>query len=220
MFKTSLLTETLNWDEAKILVEGGGRDEKTGKEKELFMKGIFIQGEVRNHNNRIYPIQEIRKAVAQINECIRKGETVWGEADHPDTLKINLERVSHMITEMWVEGNNGYGKLKILPTPLGNICRILLESGGKLGVSSRGSGVMNETTGIVSDYEIITVDIVARPSAPDAYPKVLYERKIYDIFNSKNGNKIYDLSTAVNYDKKADKYLKKEVLEWMDKILK
>ncbi|MEM5878362.1 MAG: hypothetical protein QXF12_05795 [Candidatus Aenigmatarchaeota archaeon] len=215
----NLLTETLTWDEAKILVEGGGRDEK-GKEKDLYMTGIFLQGEVRNHNNRIYPVHEIRKAVNQINECIRRGETVWGEADHPDTLKINLERVSHMIISMWMEGNNGYGKLKILPTPLGNICRVLLESGGKLGVSSRGSGNVNEYTGYVSDFEIITVDIVARPSAPNAYPKVVYERRIYDVFNSKRGNIVYDLSNSVNYDRRAYKYLKKEILNWMNTALK
>lgn len=215
----NLLTETLTWDEAKILVEGGGRDEK-GKEKDLYMTGIFLQGEVRNHNNRIYPVHEIRKAVNQINECIKKGETVWGEADHPDTLKINLERVSHMIVSMWMEGNNGYGKLKILPTPLGNICRVLLESGGKLGVSSRGSGNVNEYTGYVSDFEIVTVDIVARPSAPNAYPKVVYERRIYDVFNSKRGNIIYDLSKSVNYDERAYKYLKKEILNWMNTALK
>ena len=215
----SFLVEQLNWDEAKLLVEGGGTDEK-GNKKDLYLKGIFLQGEIRNHNNRIYPIHEVRKAVNAINECIRRGETVWGEADHPDNLKINLDRVSHMITEMWVEGNYGYGKLKILPTPLGNICRILIESGGKLGVSSRGSGYVNESNGLVYDYEIVTVDIVAKPSAPNAYPKAMYEKRLYDIFNTRQGKYIYEMSKEYTYDKKVDKYLKRKVSEWLNNVLK
>lgn len=215
-----LLTEKLNWDQAKILVEGGGTDSETGKPKDLYMKGIFIEGGVRNHNQRMYPMGEIRRAVEQINEAIRNGETVWGEADHPEGLQINLDRVSHMITEMWMDGSKGFGKLKIVPTPMGNICRTLIECGGKLGVSSRGSGNVNESTGEVSDYEIITVDIVARPSAPNAYPNAVFERKIYDILNTRRGSSVYDLSSAINHDPKAKKHLKEEVLRWMDKAFK
>jgi hypothetical protein len=215
-----LLTERLNWDQAQILVEGGGADKDTGKPKDLYMKGLFIQGGVKNHNQRVYPVNEIRTAVESINEIIRKGETIWGEADHPEGLQINLDRVSHMITEMWQDGPNGYGKLRIVPTPMGNIVRTLIECGGKLGVSSRGSGNVNESNGEVSDFEIITVDIVARPSAPNAYPNAVYERKLYDIYNSKYGSRVEDLAANVNTDPKAQKYLKEEVLRWMDKALK
>lgn len=215
-----LLMEKLNWDEANMLVEGGGVDQTSGKPKDLFMKGIFIQGDVKNHNQRVYPVYEIEKAVRQINESIKRGESIWGEADHPEGLQINLDRVSHMITEMWMEGCNGYGKLKVVPTPMGNIVRTLIECGGKLGVSSRGSGNVNESNGKVSDFEMITVDIVARPSAPNAYPNPVFERKIYDIFNTKRGSIVENLSTAVKYDEKAQKYLKQEVLLWMEKALK
>ncbi len=215
-----LLTERLSWNEANILVEGGGTDQTSGKPKDLYMKGVFIQGDVKNHNMRIYPKYEIEKAVRQINESIKRGESIWGEGDHPEGLQINLDRVSHMITEMWMENCNGCGKLKIVPTPMGNIARILIEHGGKLGVSSRGSGNINESTGLVSDFEMITVDIVARPSAPNAYPTPVFERKIYDIFNTKRGNIVENLSIAVKYDEKAQKYLKQEVLMWMEKALK
>ncbi len=108
-----------------------------------------------------------------------------GELDHPEELSINLDRVSHLITEMWMDGADGYGKLKIVPTPMGNIVKTLLQSGAKLGVSSRGSGNVGDDGG-VSDFEIITVDIVAQPSAPNAYPRTIYE----SLFNMKGGASI------------------------------
>ena len=214
-----LLCEKLTYGEASVIVEGGGRDE-AGKQKDLYMKGIFVEGGIRNHNQRVYPVSEIRKAVGQITEQMKKGETIWGEADHPEGLTINLDRISHMITEMWMEDSKGFGKLKIIPTPVGNVVRTLIECGGKLGVSSRGSGNVNESTGEVSEFEIITVDIVARPSAPNAYPSAVYERKIYEIFNSKRGAIVEDLAEAVRHDPKAQQHFKKEVLDWMDKALK
>lgn len=213
------LAEKLTWNQASIVTEGGGVDD-SGKPKELFMKGIFIQGGVRNHNQRTYPLHEIKNAVTQVNESIARGETVWGEADHPDGLTINLDRISHMITDLRMEGQNGIGKLKIINTPLGNLCRTLIECGGKLGVSSRGSGNVNESTGEVSDFEIITVDIVARPSAPEAYPSAVYERRIQDAFNARRGTIIEDLAEAVRHDPKAQKHFRKEVLEWMNKNLR
>ena len=196
------LTEHLTFNQANIVTEAV--EESNGKS--LYMKGIFIEGDVRNQNNRIYPKEEIHKAVKAINEKIKKGYSVLGEADHPDDLNINLDRVSHIITEMDINGNNGVGKLKILPTPMGNICKTLLESGVKLGVSSRGSGNVNES-GHVKDFEIITVDIVANPSAPDAYPDPIYER----IMNHRRGNVLMDVASAVKHDAKAQRYLQEEV---------
>ena len=196
------LREHLTFTQANIVTETF--DE--GDSKNLYMKGIFIEGDRRNQNNRIYPANEIKKAVKQINEKIKKGFSVLGEADHPDDLNINLDRVSHIITEMDVDGNNGIGKLKILPTPMGNICKTLLESGVKLGVSSRGSGNVNDN-GIVEDFEIITVDIVANPSAPDAYPHAVYER----IMNHNRGNVLMDVASSARYDKRAHRYLQEEV---------
>jgi len=145
-----VLTEKMNFDEAKCVVEEGAEG-VGGKPKDLFMRGIFVQGGAKNHNQRVYPVNEIRSAVDSINETLRRGESVLGEADHPEELNINIDRVSHMITEMYMDGPNGMGKLKILPTPMGNIVRTLLENQVKLGVSSRGSGNVDDR-GNVSDF--------------------------------------------------------------------
>jgi hypothetical protein len=181
--------------------------------KDLYMHGIFIQGNVKNQNQRIYPVTEISNAVAALKEKLSKNLTVLGEADHPDDLNINLDRVSHMIVDMNMRGNDGVGKLKLLSTPMGNICKTLLESGVKLGVSSRGSGNV-DGSGNVSDFEIVTVDIVANPSAPDAYPDPIYEK----IMNHRKSNAIWDIATNVKYDSKAQKYLKEEMLRFIQDL--
>jgi hypothetical protein len=114
-----------------------------------------------------------------------------------------------MITEMWMDGPNGYGKLKVLPTPMGQLVKTMLESGVKLGVSSRGSGnVMEDGSGQVSDYEIITVDVVAQPSAPGAYPTPIYEH----LLNARGGYKALELAREVRGDNKAQKYLKESLV--------
>jgi hypothetical protein len=171
------------------------------------MKGICIEGGVKNANQRVYPISEIQKAVGQINEQIKGGYSVLGEVDHPDDLKINLDRVSHMITDMWMDGHCGYGKLKILPTPMGNLVKTMLESGVKLGVSSRGSGNVNEGSGQVSDFEIITVDVVAQPSAPHAYPKAIYE----GLMNMRHGHRALEIAGDAGENQRVQKYLKEQV---------
>ena len=109
---------------------------------------------------------------------------------------------------MWMDGPNGFGKLKILPTPMGQLVKKMLESGVKLGVSSRGSGNVNDLDGRVSDFEIITVDIVAQPSAPNAYPKAIYE----GVMNMKYGHKALEIGKEVKGNKKVEKYLKEEVM--------
>jgi hypothetical protein len=116
-----------------------------------------------------------------------------------------------MITSMWMDGPNGFGKLKILPTPMGQLVRTMLESGVKLGVSSRGSGNVNDMDGKVSDFEIITVDIVAQPSAPNAYPKAIYE----SLLNMKHGHKVLTnlKGTNINKDIKVQKYLQEQVVK-------
>jgi hypothetical protein len=184
------------------------------KQKDLYMKGIFIQGDIKNYNQRIYPASEIRHAVDSLNSVIKEG-SLFGEADHPATLTINLDRVSHVITEMRMEGANGFGKLKIIPTPMGNIIKTILESKCKLGVSSRGSGNVNESTGYVSDFEIVTVDIVASPSAPDAFPVPIYEGlKNY----RKNGDSILEMASEVNTNPKIQKYLQSEILKLIEDL--
>ena len=148
------LSEHLSFDQAKIVLE---RDEGSDGKKSLYLNGICIQGDIRNANQRVYSSREIDRAVKTLNEQISGGYSVLGEVDHPEDLKINLDRVSHMITKMWMDGPNGYGKLKVIPTPMGNIVQTMLESGVKLGVSSRGSGEV-DGSGNVKDFEIITVD--------------------------------------------------------------
>jgi len=202
--KLSYLREHLSFDQSGIVLES---DDKDGKN--LYLKGIAIQGGIRNANQRVYPTDEIERAVKTLNDQIQSGYSVLGEVDHPDDLKVNLDRVSHMITQMWMEGPNGYGKMKILPTPMGNLIRTMLESGVKLGVSSRGSGNVDDMSGKVSEFEIITVDIVAQPSAPGAYPTPVYEH----LMNARGGNKAFKVAQEVKEDPKAQKYLKESLLQ-------
>ena len=205
----NLLNEHLSFDQARIVVESANDG------KDLYMKGICIQGGVRNANQRVYPGNEIGRAVTTLNEQISGGYSVLGEVDHPDGLNINLDRVSHMISEMWMDGPNGYGKLKILPTPMGQLVKTMLESSVKLGVSSRGSGnVKEDGSGEVTDFEIITVDVVAQPSAPGAYPTPIYEH----LMNTNGGLKAFHTAREVQGDKKAQQYIKESLLNIIDKL--
>jgi len=206
----SPLLERLSFDDAQIRVES--IENKDGS-KNLFMKGIFIQGGVRNQNQRVYPIEEISKAVDSVNEKLQGGFSVLGEADHPEELTVNLDRVSHMITEMWMDGKNGFGKLKIIPTPMGNIVQTLLDSGAKLGVSSRGSGNVT-SDGKVSDFEIVTVDVVAQPSAPEAYPQSMYE----SLMNMRGGMRMHDIARYAHVDKVAQKHLTSNIVKFINEL--
>ena len=193
------LSEHLSFDQAKIVLE---RDEGSDGKKSLHLNGICIQGDIRNANQRVYSSQEIGRAVKTLNEQIAGGYSVLGEVDHPQDLKINLDRVSHMITKMWMDGPNGYGKLKVLPTPMGQLISTMLESGVKLGVSSRGSGEV-DSSGNVQGFEIITVDVVAQPSAPGAYPTPVYEH----LMNNTGGYKAFKIAQEVQGDPQAQKYI-------------
>ena len=201
------LREQLTFNQANIQVlEESGPD---GHGKSLYLKGICIEGNKRNANDRVYPLHEISKAVNTINEQIKSGNSVLGEVDHPDDLKINLDRVCHSVEGMWMDGDAGCGKLKILPTPMGELIKTLLTSGVKLGVSSRGSGNVDDRTGHVSDFEIVTIDVVAQPSAPNAYPKAIYE----SLMNMKYGHRLLEVAKEAGEDNKVQKYLKHEVVK-------
>ncbi len=203
------LREHLTFDQAQIVVENANEG------KDLYMKGICIQGGVRNANQRVYPVNEIGRAVKTLNDQITGGYSVLGEVDHPEGLNINLDRVSHMISECWMDGANGYGKLKILPTPMGQLVSTMLQHGVKLGVSSRGSGnVADDGSNTVSDFEIITVDVVAQPSAPGAYPTAIYEH----LMNARGGMKAYELAQATKHDTKAQKYLKESLINIISRL--
>lgn len=169
---SSMLREWSSFKDSNVIVEY--KENAVSGVKDCYLKGIMIQADTRNLNERVYPLHEIQGAVLRMKEKLAQGKSILCECDHPETLTINLDRVAGMITDVWMEGNNGYGVIKLFPNPMGSNLRIMLESGAKLGVSSRGSGNVDHD-GIVSDFEIVTVDIVAEPSAPDAYPEVVFE---------------------------------------------
>lgn len=203
-----LLIEHLSYDQAKMITESS----EDGKN--LYMKGIFIEGGIKNGNLRVYPVNEINRAVHTIKEQIKTGYSVLGEVDHPTNLRINLDRVSHMIEDMWMDGNKGCGKLKILPTPMGNLVKEMLNAGVKLGVSSRGSGNVNESSGTVSDFEIVTVDIVAQPSAPNAYPQAVYE----SLMNMYGGHKILSMAGEMESDPRVRKHVTEAVKRLINEL--
>ena len=206
----TVLIERLSHNQANVksrIVEG------ENGEKSMFMEGIFVQGGVKNANQRVYPVSEISKAVEEVQKKISDGFPVLGECDHPPELTVNVDRVSHIIENMWMDGPNGFGKLKIVPTPMGNIIRTLIESGATLGVSSRGSGEV-DGQGNVSNFQIVTVDIVAQPSAPDAYPKAIYE----GLMNMRGGFQTWQLAQDVNNDKAAQKFLSEQIVKFIREL--
>ena len=161
---------------AKVVITEG----KNGK-KNHFIEGVFLQGAIKNRNGRMYPIETLDREVAKYNESyITKGRAL-GELGHPDGPTINLDRVSHLITSLQKEGNNYVGKARLLDTPMGNIAKSLLDEGVKLGVSSRGLGSIREEQGckiVCDDFMLATAaDIVADPSAPDAFVNGIMEGK-------------------------------------------
>jgi hypothetical protein len=167
----------------------------------------------RTSTNVFTRVEEISKAVNQVNEILRKGQSVLGECDHPQELTINLDRVSHMIRRCgWKATTSAWEAENHPDSEKGQLIRTMIEAGGKLGVSSRGSGNVDHR-GRVSDFEIVTVDIVARPSAPNAYPQAVYEAS-----TGRRGAVIEDLARAVSHDPKAQKYLTEELLSFLDNI--
>jgi hypothetical protein len=195
--KDQILIEEINPSQANLMVE---EHEKT---KHSYLSGIFCQADIVNGNQRTYPLTEIKNAVDSVNKRVKEGFTVYGELNHPDNLQIDLNNVSHIITEMWVDGKNAFGKARIIDEhPKGQIVKAILNAGGKLGVSTRGSGNVNE--GKVSQFNLVTVDVVATPSAPDAYPSHVMEELA-------GNKKIMTLAESVIHDEKAQKYFKREL---------
>ena len=168
-----LITETI--ENVEVITEG------TGSDKKLYIEGVFLQSEIKNRNGRMYPFSVLEKEVERYNEEYVKTSRALGELGHPDGPTVNLDRVSHRITSLRAEGNNFIGKAQIMNTPMGNIARSLLEDGVKLGVSSRGMGSIDkrEDVGVVmDDFMLATAaDIVADPSAPDAFVNGIMEGK-------------------------------------------
>lgn len=179
----------------------------------VYLEGIAIQGEKQNHNGRIYPRAEINNAVTKLNEQISKFGPVIGECDHPDGLSTSVARGSHLIEKMWMDGDNGQARFLVVPVGLGQIVEGFIKAGARLGVSSRGSGNV-DSRGRVSDFDIVTIDVVANPSAPDAYPKAIIE----SAFGTKQGRNVLTLTEAVRHDKSAQKFLKKELMRFIETV--
>jgi hypothetical protein len=203
-----LLIEELTPNECGLI------QESTTDGKNIWLSGIFMQGEVKNRNGRTYPVNEISTAVNSGKQRIIESNGIFGELDHPPTLTINLDRISHIITELSLNGANGIGKIKLIETPMGSIAKELVNSGVKIGVSTRGAGSLDDS-GIVSGYNFITIDLVAQPSAPNAYPTTIYE----SLKQYKNGHNIFSLAEQVREDKLAQVYLKKEILKFLNQNL-
>ena len=156
-------------------------EEQFNGEKRYFIEGIFLQAEKKNRNGRVYPKETLKKEVRKYNKEFVEQNRAFGELGHPDGPTVNLERVSHMITELYEDGDNFIGKAKIMSTPYGKIVENLLADGAKLGVSSRGMGSLEEKGGaniVQDDFTLATAaDIVADPSAPDAFVNGIMEGK-------------------------------------------
>ena len=177
-----LISEVTFNDIAPVIVEAAD-----GKKKEHYIEGVFMQGNLKNRNGRIYPMETLEKEVNRYNDQFVKTNRAYGELGHPDGPTINLERVSHMIKDLKREGNDFVGKAKIMDTPYGKIVKSLIDEGAQLGVSSRGMGSLvqnsegiNEVQG---DFQLATAgDIVADPSAPNAFVNGVMEgvEWIYD----------------------------------------
>ena len=169
-----LITEEIS--DVKFITEG------KGSKKKMYIEGVFLQGDLKNRNGRMYPVGTLAKEVNRYNEAfVAKGRAL-GELGHPDGPTVNLDRVSHKITSLRQEGNNFVGKAQLLDTPMGKIAKSLLDEGVTLGVSSRGVGSLRESSNgckvVGQDFMLATAaDIVADPSAPDAFVSGIMEGK-------------------------------------------
>ena len=188
----------------------------TDQGKKLYLKGVFMEAEQRNRNGRTYQLSEMTEQVAKMNAAAESGNPVLGHIDHPEgSLEIKLADVSHKIVEVKMQENNAIGKAQIIDTvPNGMIAKGLIESGINVGVSSRGSGVVNESTGIVEGFDLVTIDLVATPSAINAYPESVLES--LDMY--KKGNELKNVADAVIHDPMAQKYFNRELSKYIKEI--
>jgi hypothetical protein len=171
-----LITEVFNED-CEVLVEANENGSKSH-----YINGIFMQGDIKNRNGRVYPSAILEKEMQRYDTQFVKTKRALGELGHPDGPQINGDRVSHLITEMKRDGNNFVGKAKILGTPMGNIVKTFIDEGVKIGVSTRGLGSVKQRDGIMevqNDFHLATVDIVTDPSGPDCFVKGIMENTEY-----------------------------------------
>ena len=188
-----------------------------GKNKQQYIKGIFMQSDIQNQNGRVYPFSVLQKEVKNYNNKFVKESRALGELGHPDGPTINLDRVSHIITELYEDGKNFIGKAKIMDTPNGKIVKNLIESGVRLGVSSRGLGSVKANKSGVNevqkDFVLSTVDIVSDPSAPEAFVNGIMEGREFSI----TGEIEYDIRNEIRNT--VSKKLDEKKIELFQKFL-
>lgn len=203
-----VLIETILPDSNPVrLIEGkdGGK---------VSLEGIAIQGEVQNHNGRTYPLLEITSAVSSMNDRITKLGPILGECDHPEGIQTSVARASHLVTKMWIFERDGHAKFEVVPVGLGSIVEGFIRRGARLGVSSRGTGNVS-ARGMVSEFDIVTIDIVANPSAPNAYPAPIIESAM----DTRLGRATLDVAAAFQQDKKAQKHFERALEAFIHKCI-
>jgi len=203
-----LITETI--DEVRVLTETSEHEPKN-----YFIEGIFMQGDVKNRNGRIYPSQILENEMKRYNEQFIKTKRALGELGHPDGPQINGDRVSHLITEMKRDGSNFIGKAKILSTPMGQIVKTFIDEGVKVGVSTRGLGSVKQKNGIMevqNDFHLATVDIVTDPSGPNCFVNGIMENTEY-YYDIASGNWV-----AQQFIEEAVKEIKREYKRTVHRI--
>ena len=192
-------------------------NKETGN-KDYFLEGIFLQGNKENKNNRKYPVATLEKAVKEFNKDYVSKKRGFGELGHPNGPQINLERVSHMITEIKKDGNNFIGRAKVMDTPYGNIVKNFIKEGCLLGVSSRGLGSVNDKHMVQDDYKLATVDIVADPSAPDAFVEGIMENHEWYVENGVY--KVHEIEEIQDEINETSKYeLQEKKIELFEKFI-
>lgn len=201
-----------NFEDVQMIVEASDN----GKKK-LYMQGVMSEAGRQNRNGRIYSIDDLRRVEQQINEAARLNRHILGECDHPQSLDIKLENVSHRLMEARMQGNQLMFKAEVLSeTPKGAILRALLDSGVQIGVSTRGSGQVQESSGQVSNFRFVTLDAVAHPSCQSSYPETLREH--LELYN--RGEIITDISESMIHDPIAQKYFAIEMKRFIENLSK
>jgi len=209
MTEKQYLSEVIMTDGKSLITEAA-----TDNGGFYYLKGVMMEGERENHNGRNYPLEVIKGAVQQLSQKIADHGPVAGECDHPEGLNINFDRISHVITQMDLNGSNGVGVIKVIKAGLGLIVGATIEAGMEVGVSSRGSGNI-DGTGNVSDFDIVTRDIVANPSAHSAYPNVSLAESLR---MNKHGVEAVYLTEFVKTDPAAQRQLEIEITRFLTDI--
>lgn len=180
-----LIREHVSFDDIQFL------NESAGEQKLWRIKGPFLQAEKKNRNGRVYSKPLIEREILAYNKEFIKTNSAYGELDHPPTPQLNLDRVSHICESLDLDSNDGIGCAKLLDTPMGMIAQKILAGGGRLGVSTRGIGTLKGEN-VNDDYKLLAIDIVANPSAPDAYVNGIYEAKEWILKNNTIYEKNYE----------------------------